>query len=226
MDQEQEPLFRGVQVAHCNHPLKSTMRWLVEEKGNACELVFVVDVDRSNESTLIVIKSDRSYHRVNLSHVKSTREINQNDKWKLRQALFFATEQSIDNVIVPGSLLVKKYNKSYTTSSCLCFGRKRHTKKVLKGFKVKGYEWTESKLKGFETESMNGDAPKVQLQIISDNAIVVNESDPLQQELRAKQRTIDSQNDVIDEQDQTIVELRREMEVLEQQLQDSKNSVG
>eukprot|EP01083_Nonionella_stella_P068451 181722_1 len=233
MDQE-ELLCKGAQVdytnaqthAHHNHPLKSTMQWLVEEKSNGCELVFVVDVDRSNESMLIVIKSDQSYHRVNLSHVKHTHEINQNEKWKLRQALFFATEQTRDNAIVQGSLLVEQYDKSYTTSSCLCFGRKRHKQTVLKGFKVKGYEWTESKLKGFETESMNGDAPKAQLQIMSHTSIVINESDPLQQELRAKQRTIDDHNGVIDEQDQTIVELRREMEVLKQQLQDSKTSVS
>eukprot|EP01083_Nonionella_stella_P297212 1009457_1 len=61
---------------------------------------------------------------------------------------------------------------------------------------------------------------------MSHTSIVINESDPLQQELRAKQRTIDDHNGVIDEQDQTIVELRREMEVLKQQLQDSKTSVS
>eukprot|EP01083_Nonionella_stella_P068452 181727_1 len=226
MDKERESLFKDAKIdytnaqtnAHCNrdHPFKSTMRWLVEEKGNACELVYVVDVDRSNESMLIVLKSDQSYHRVNISRVKSTQEINKNDQWKLRQALFFA-EQSRDNVIVPGSLLVEEYEKTYTTSGCLCFCRKNHTKRALKGFIVRGYEWIQSNLKGFETEPMNDDEHKSQFKTVSDISIVINEEDPLQKALsqRVNQSAIDELNEIIDERDDTVKELK-------QQLQDSK----
>eukprot|EP01083_Nonionella_stella_P149089 473020_1 len=223
MDKERQPLLKGVKIdensapIRGNHPLKSTMQWLVEEKGNACELVYVVDVDRSNESMLIVFKLDKSYHRVNISRVKSTQEINQTDQWKLRQALFFAAEQSRDNAIVSGSLLVEEYEKPYKTSGCLCFCRKSHTKRALKGFIVRGYEWIQSNLKGFETEPMNDDEHKSQFKTVSDISIVINEEDPLQKALsqRVNQSAIDELNEIIDERDDTVKELK-------QQLQDSK----
>eukprot|EP01083_Nonionella_stella_P183535 663554_1 len=229
MDKERESLFKDAKIdytnaqtnAHCDHPFKSTMRWLVEEKGNACELVYVVDVDRSNESMVIVIKSDQSYHRVNISRVKSTQEIvlqqNRNDQSKLHQALFFAKEQSIDNAIVPGSLLVEEYDETYTTSGCLCFCRKSHTKRALKGFKVKRYEWAQSNLKGFQTELMNDDVHELQLKTMSDIkdiSKVINENNPLQKRLRAKQSTIDDLDEIIDERDQTVKELKDQLQEL------------
>eukprot|EP01083_Nonionella_stella_P149090 473023_1 len=222
MDKERQPLLKGVKIdensapIRGNHPLKSTMQWLVEEKGNACELVYVVDVDRSNESMLIVFKLDKSYHRVNISRVKSTQEINQTDQWKLRQALFFAAEQSRDNAIVSGSLLVEEYEKPYKTSGCLCFCRKSHTKRALKGFIVRGYEWIQSNLKGFETEPMNDDEHKSQFKTVSDISIVINEEDPLQKALsqRVNQSAIDELNEIIDERDQTVKELKDQLQEL------------
>eukprot|EP01083_Nonionella_stella_P149088 473019_1 len=233
MDKERQPLLKGVKIdensapIRGNHPLKSTMQWLVEEKGDACDLVYVVDVDRHkssyNNDSLIVIKSDQSYHRVNISNIKSTQEIRQMDKWKLRQALSFAEEQSRDNAIVPGSLLVEEHHEFYQTSSgWLCLGSKTtHQKRTLKGFKVKKYRWTESNLKGFETEPMN-DAHALQFKAVTDTSIVFNEKDPVQKTLRAKQRAIDEQDRIISAREQTIAELQRENDGLKQQLQASQ----
>eukprot|EP01083_Nonionella_stella_P200337 733759_1 len=214
-----------------DHSLKGTMQWLVEEKSDEHELVYVVDIDKSkpsynNQHNVIVVKADQSYKRVPIKNLRATTDIDQTEQWKLRNALFFAAERSRESTIVAGSVLAEQYIKTVdTTSGFWCFKTTQsHNQKALKGYKVMSYEWDGSKLNGFHTQQIGDKLKQSQFKSKSDNYTVINPKNINNAKLREMQNKIEDKEQIIIDKETIVADKQVEIENLKQKIKNQQTN--